>query len=96
MAIPPSFQPLMVPTIFPADNEMTLKQLFRVVTIDENTCITWLQTNGLLARGMVCKCGSMMRPGAFAGISEGKGWRCPEKKLQKVRVSEEWFIFRRF
>ena len=72
MAVAPSFQPLIVPTIFPVIEEN-----------DEDTCITWLQNNGLLARGMKCKCGSIMRSGTFAGISEGRGWRCPEKSCKK-------------
>ena len=46
-------------------------------------CINWLQANGLLARGMICKCGAIMRSGAFAGVSEGKGWRCPDKPCKK-------------
>ena len=83
MAVAPSFQPLIVPTIFPVIEEIPLKVLFRNITIDEDTCITWLQNNGLLARGIKCKCGSIMRSGTFAGISEGRGWRCPEKSCKK-------------
>ena len=83
MAVAPSFQPLIVPTIFPVIEEIPLKVLFRNITIDEDTCITWLQNNGLLARGMKCKCGSIMRSGTIAGISEGRGWRCPEKSCRK-------------
>ncbi|KAI6648543.1 hypothetical protein LOD99_8023 [Oopsacas minuta] len=83
MAVAPSFQPLLVPTIFPAIEEMTLKQLFRNITIDEDTCIAWLKSNGLLATGMMCKCGRIMRPGTFSGIADGKGWRCPEKSCKK-------------
>ena len=62
---------------------MNLKELFRTITIDQDTCINWLQQHGLLARGMICKCGSMMRLGTFSGVVEGKGWRCPEKNCKK-------------
>ncbi|KAI6660091.1 hypothetical protein LOD99_14432 [Oopsacas minuta] len=61
---------------------MTLKQLFRNITRDEDTWIAWLKSNGLLAKGMICTCSRIMRPGTFAGIADGKGWRCPEKSCK--------------
>ena len=85
MAVSPSFefQPLLSPTIFPVVTEKTLKDLFHSITIDLDTCIMWLQSNGLLATGMLCKCGSIMRSGAFSGVAEGKGWRCTDKSCRK-------------
>ncbi|KAI6646369.1 hypothetical protein LOD99_9240 [Oopsacas minuta] len=41
-----------------------------------------MQQHRLLAHGQ-CKCGSTMRPGTFAGISEGRGWRYLEKACKK-------------
>ena len=85
MAVSPSFefQPLLSPTIFPVVTEITLKDLFRSITIYLDTCIMWLQSNGLLATGMLCKCGSIMRPGAFSCVAEGKGWRCTDESCRK-------------
>ena len=52
------------------------------------TCINWLQNNGILAKGMLCKCGTVMRLGDFAGISEGRRWRCPSKHCKKFASLE--------
>ena len=80
---PLSFEPQLAPITFPVIGELKLKEVFRTITIDTDTCIDWLRDNGLLAHGMRCKCGTIMRIGSFAGISEGKGWRCPEKGCKK-------------
>ena len=89
MAVPivvSSFQPIFPPIVYPVIGEITLKELFRTITIDPDTCITWIQQHGLLDQGMRCKCGSTMRTGKFAGISEEKGWRYPEKARKKFHL----------
>ena len=79
----PTFVPIMSPSIFPHVDEMNLKQLFLQITINEDTCTDWLRAHGLLARGMMCKCGSNMRQGIFTKVLDGIGWRCPKKGCKK-------------
>ena len=79
----PIFKSFLTPTVCPEILEMVLKTLFNLITINRENCIEWLRVNGLLARGMVCKCGNDMREGMFHSIADGRGWRCPNKECKK-------------
>lgn len=82
--IPLSFTPILMPVVFLDIGTIPLKSFYQTIVVDVDTCIDWLQQNGLLARGMICKCGIGMRPGKFTLVTEGRGWRCPEKNCRKV------------
>ena len=77
------FTPIMLPSTFPYVADMNLKELFLQITINEDTCIDWLRVHGLLARGMICKCGTNMLEGIFTKVIDGVGWRCPKKNCKK-------------
>lgn len=60
-----------------------LKDLYRNVTVDTDTCINWLKTNGLLANAMFCdSCGSECSFVSRKGISDGKSWKCRRRECR--------------
>ena len=93
IALASSFTPLLMPVLFPDVEQITFKQFYQQVVVDTDTCINWLQINGLLARGMLCKCGLIMRSRKFSTIIEELGWRCPERNCRKfASLRIEYFL----
>ncbi|KAI6656125.1 hypothetical protein LOD99_1458 [Oopsacas minuta] len=79
-----TFTPMLMPIIFPDIGVVPLKRFYQSIVTDQDAVIRWLQENGLLARGIVCKCGRLMKIGKFSHAAEELGWRCMEKACRKV------------
>ena len=79
-ALSSSFTPLLMPIVLPDIGIIPLKNFYQSIVTDNQTCIDWLRDNGLLASGMICKCGAQMKIGKFTHAAEDLGWRCPEKQ----------------
>ena len=57
IALASSFTPLLMPVLFPDVKQIIFNQFNKQIVVDTDTCINWLQINGLLAIGMPCKFG---------------------------------------
>ncbi|KAI6648713.1 hypothetical protein LOD99_7939 [Oopsacas minuta] len=79
-----TFTPMLMPIIFPDIGVVPLKRFYQSIVTDQDAVIRWLQENGLMARGIVCKCGRLMKIGKFSHAAEELGWRCMEKACRKV------------
>ncbi|KAI6661830.1 hypothetical protein LOD99_9782 [Oopsacas minuta] len=77
------FKPIKMHTVPSSFGVMQLKVFYQSIVVDADTCITWLQDNGLLVRGMFCKCGLVSVLGKFLGVAEDR-IRCPERNCRKV------------
>lgn len=55
-----------------------------VLTCNKDNCIAWLRQNNLLARAMVCACGSAMQEKVYTRAIDGITWRCPVQRCRKT------------
>lgn len=71
------FTPVLSPTIFPVISaSMIIDEVIFLAHSLQDT-IDWLRARGLLAQGMICKCGIVMNEKIYSHSQDGYTWRCP-------------------
>jgi len=65
---------------------ITIRYVIQNITSDTDTCIAWLQQNGLLPSVMFCDCGSQCSVANRRDVSDGKSWKCRSRHCRK-RIS---------
>ena len=90
-----NFIPIIVASTFSSTPANLVIDMIFLAHSLENT-IDWLWDHGLLARGMICKCGLVMNEGRYCHSQDGCGWRCPNVRKYVPFVTVPFLLHRNF